>query len=342
MEWEVPEDRVQADVQAEARRPAARLRGCGAPPMSHRLVTAQTLLDTTEPVADLPVVVIGAGVSGLAAATFLQGSAPLLVLEAGARPGGNVQSDVVEGRVLDRAANGWLDNEPAMGRLLERVGLAEQVVPAGPKAKVRWIYADGALHPAPLSPPALLRSRLLGWGAKLRLLLEPLIGRGPRDGDETVGAFVRRRLGGAIVDRLVGPMVAGIYAADPDRLSLRAAFERLHQLERTHRSLLLGALKLRGSAGPRGHLETLPGGAAPSPSTSPTAWARPPPRDPGDEPERRQGRWRSHAARGRRCQRGGPGLPRARAGPAGRGFDADAANALADIPYAPVAVVASR
>ncbi len=291
----------------------------------------------------LPVVIVGAGISGLAAATFLDGHVPLLVLEAGARAGGNVQSDSVDGRVLDRAANGWLDNEPAMGRLLDRVGLTEQVVSAGPKASVRWIWADGSLHAAPLSPPALARSSLVGTGAKLRLLLEPFLGRGPADVDETVGAFVRRRLGPAFVERLVGPMVAGIYAADPDELSLRAAFERMYQLEQEHRSLILAALKLRRGGAPPGHLQTVAGGAG-----ALTAHLAARLGDqllletPATSLEQRRGRWRVHTPSGavdaRAVILACPAPAQARLT---RGVDSDAAAALDAIPMAPVAVVAS-
>lgn len=292
---------------------------------------------------DLPVVVVGAGISGLATATFLRDTAPVVVFEKSARPGGNVVSDEVEGRVLDRGANGWLNNEPAMGRLLARAGLSEAVVPAGPKAKVRWIYADGALQAAPLSPPALLRTRLLSWSAKLRLLLEPFRGRGPADRDESVGDFIRRRLGPGLLDRMVGPMVAGIYAADPDRLSLRAAFGRLQAMEAEHGSLLAALVRTRGSGGPRGHLETLPGGAGTLTQTLADQL--------GDSlrtgvavtaVERRRGLWRVHTDQGsldaQAVVLACPAPVQARLV---RSVDPEAAAALGRIAYAPVAVVAT-
>lgn len=203
------------------------------------------------------VVVVGAGISGLAVAGFLD--RPPLVLEAADQPGGNVRTDRVDGRLLDHAANGWLDNEPAMGRLLERMGLLEHVVPASNAFKTRWIYADGRMHPAPLGPGALLTSRLLPWSAKLRLLAEPLAPRGPRD--QSVGEFAARRLGPVFVERMIAPMVAGVHAGDPWQLSLAAAFPRMQELEDQYRSLFWAALRMRRGGAPRGRLQTLRGGA---------------------------------------------------------------------------------
>lgn len=206
------------------------------------------------------VVIVGAGVSGLATARFLQAEGvQVSVLEARDSPGGNVRSVREEGRVLDVAANGWLNSEPAMTELLQLAGLTERLIPASDQYDDRFIFADGSMQPAPMSPPAMLRSRLISTWAKLRLLLEPFIGRAT--GPETVAEFVRRRLGQAFVDRMVGPMVAGVYASAPEQLSLEAAFPRMAELEREHRSLFLAMMRLRRGGAPRGHLQTLDGGA---------------------------------------------------------------------------------
>ncbi len=287
------------------------------------------------------VVIVGAGISGLAAATFLRAGedAPeVLVLEKSAAAGGNIRSTRVDGYVLDHAANGWLNSEPAMGRLLALGGLQDRLVPANDAYATRWIFADGALHPAPLSPPALLRSRLLTWGAKLRLLLEPFLGRGPAD--QTVGEFVRRRLGPQFVDRMVGPMVAGIYAADPDALSLAAAFPRMAELEREHRSLFLAMLRLRRGGSPPGHLETLDGGAGALPEALAAGL--------GDRlrcgvaveaVEARRSGWVVHTDHDAvPCDAVVLACPAPAQARLLRGVDGDAAAALDAIPYAPAAV----
>ena len=206
------------------------------------------------------VVIIGGGVSGLAAANALDG-VELTVLEAGENAGGHVRTDHIDGRIIDRAANGWLDSEPAMDRMLARIGLGDDVIAASDRAATRWIFADGKMQSAPLTPHAFLRTSLLPWWAKLRVLLEPLIPRGRKGVEETVADFVRRRLGQRFVDRMVGPMVAGIYAAKPEELSLPSAFPKMADMEREYRSLFLAMLAKKRGGAPTGHLQTLPGGA---------------------------------------------------------------------------------
>ncbi len=289
------------------------------------------------------VIVVGAGISGLSAAAFLdEEGVELTVVEAGPRAGGNVRSDREDGRVLDLASNGWLDNEPAVGRLLDRVGLAGRTVPANrAHYGTRWIFADGRMHPVPMSPPAMIRTRLLGWGAKLRLLLEPFMPRGPADRDESVGDFVRRRLGQAFLDRMVGPMVAGIFAADADRLSLRAGLPRMYELEREYRSLFVAMMKLRRGGAPSGHLTTLEGGVG---TLTDTLAARLGDRlrlaTPVTAIERRKGGWLVHAEGGSlEADAVVLAAPAWAQAPIVRGLDPEAAAALDGIPYAPTNVL---
>lgn len=289
------------------------------------------------------IVIVGAGISGLAAATFMRSSGlDPLVLEAGASPGGNVRSELVDGRVLDRAANGWLDNEPAMSRLLQISGLEGEVVRASDAAKLRWIWSKGAMHPAPLSPPALLRTRLLSVSAKLRLLAEPFIAQRRDGGDETVGEFVRRRLGAGVLDTMVGPMVAGIYAADPDKVSLEAAFPRMVELERDHGSLIRAMIRLGRGGAPSGHLCTLHGGAGALTSRLAAGLGdrlRCGVKIVGLRPE--DGAFVVETGGGEiRARIVVLACPAPEQGRLVGGFELPAAEALATIPYAPVAVVA--
>jgi len=286
------------------------------------------------------VVIVGAGVSGLATASFLDG-VPCTVIEASETPGGNVRTDHVEGRVIDRAANGWLDSEPAMDRLLEKLGLAEQVLPASDRSSVRWIYADNKMQAAPLSPPAMLRTRLIPWWAKLRLLLEPLIPRAKKGTDETVHDFVTRRLGRWFVDRMVGPMVAGIYAARPEQLSLAAAFPKMAAMEKQYRSLFIAMLAKRRGGAPAGHLQTLPRGAGQLTTVMAEKLAQSLScNNPVEGITKTKDGWRVH------CKDGDmdasavvlacPAFVQARLV---RGLDSSLATALEEIQYAPVTVV---
>jgi len=206
------------------------------------------------------VIIVGAGISGLATAAFLD-NVDTLVFESSDSHGGNVRTDRIDGRILDRAANGWLDSEPAMTKLLEKLNLSDQIIPVSERAEIRWIYADGRMQPAPLSPKEMLTTSLIPWWAKLRILLEPFIFRGRKETDETVAQFVSRRLGKWFVDRFVGPMVAGIHAARPESLSLKAAFPKMAAMERDYGSLFRAMFAKKRGGAPSGHLQTLQAGA---------------------------------------------------------------------------------
>lgn len=288
------------------------------------------------------VIIVGAGVSGLATAAFLDGSGhDIQVIESQPEPGGLVRSDRTDGRVCDRAANGWLDNEPAIERLIERVGLTDQILPVNDKFKARYIFADGKMMAAPLSLAAMISTPLLTPWAKLRLLGEPLVGRASPDADETIAEFLGRRLGPRFVDRMVAPMVAGVYAARPEQIAVRAAFPRLWQLEQEHGGLLLGALRSRRSGARRGRLTTLKHGAGQLNRTiRDQLGERLVTGEPVQAVEKRRYGWMVHTAGGAQ-----PADAVVLACPAWaqasivRSLDADLAAVLNEIPYSPVAVV---
>lgn len=184
--------------------------------------------------------VLGAGVSGLAAALRLAdaGACPT-VFEARSAPGGVIRTLRRSGYQVDVGANSMQGKPPLVASLVDRLGLGHALVVPGASAQHRYIVRDGAAMAAPMKPPRLATTKLLSRRAKARLLAEPLVRRGT-DRDESIAAFVRRRLGREVLDYAVDPFIGGIYAGDPARLSLRHAFPRLHQLEHTHGSLLRG------------------------------------------------------------------------------------------------------
>ncbi len=203
------------------------------------------------------VVVLGGGVSGLAVAEHLRHDHEVTVLEASHRAGGNIATDTVGDCLAERAANGFLDNEPAMLRLVERLGLGDDLVAATPGE--RFIYLAPDLVPLPHKPPDMITSPILSWPAKLRAGLDLVMPRGPAD--ESVASFVRRRLGEEPLQRLVGPMVSGVYAGDPELLSLPACFASMKAMEEEHRSLLLAARARKArDFGPPGRLHSLRAG----------------------------------------------------------------------------------
>ncbi|MGD9708382.1 MAG: protoporphyrinogen oxidase [Halothiobacillaceae bacterium] len=191
---------------------------------------------------DVETLVIGAGISGLSTAFFLrQRGMDAAVVEASPRAGGNIRTDEHGGYLLEAGPNTLLDNHPAIRQLIDGLGLGEAVREANREAKRRYVVRDGRAVPLPGSPPAFLTTRLFSFRGKLRLLAEPFIK--PADHEESVAAFVRRRLGQEFLDWAIDPFVSGVYAGDPERLSVRAATAKVYALEHEHGSLLRGALK---------------------------------------------------------------------------------------------------
>jgi protoporphyrinogen/coproporphyrinogen III oxidase len=218
--------------------------------------------------SQLRTVVVGAGISGLTLAWALRArGTPVTLLETSDRVGGQIRSWVEEGFVLEAGPNGFLDRDGAVSRVAEALGIGERLRPAAAAADRRAVFVRGKVRFLPSRPPELLTSDVLPWWAKLRLLLEPLSRRGPSGVDESLAHFGRRHLGRHVTETLLDAVQTGIFAGDSERLSVRAAFPRLHEMERSHRSLLLAARAMRGSgpaaAPPRLHsfeggLETLP------------------------------------------------------------------------------------
>jgi oxygen-dependent protoporphyrinogen oxidase len=211
------------------------------------------------------VVVVGAGITGLVAAYELRRRGVNVTLyEASAHAGGAIRTSHVDGFVAEHGPNSFVANA-ATASLLAQLDLRTEVVEADRRAARRYVVRDGRLEAFPLSPPALLSTRLLSLRAKLRVLLEPLV-RPRRDGaDESIAAFVRRRLGREVLDYAVDPFVSGIFAGDPEQLSMAHAFPRVLELERTHGSLSRGLMRQRRLRPAAPATEPDAGDGAPSP-----------------------------------------------------------------------------
>ncbi len=188
------------------------------------------------------VVIIGAGLSGLALAYRLRSRAEVMLLEASNRVGGSISTRRQGGFLWEEGPNSFTPS-PDLLSLIAEVGLAESLVWADRKLP-RFVYWDGELLPVPMSPGAIVQSRLLTLGAKVRALrgLLGFVGY-PPDREETVREFFSRHLGPQVVERLVAPFVSGVFAGDPDVLSATAAFARVATLEERYGGLLAGAFK---------------------------------------------------------------------------------------------------
>ncbi len=187
------------------------------------------------------IVVVGAGISGLTAAFWLKRmGAAVTVLERDSVPGGTMRTVQYEGWLLETGPNSALETTPVFNEMFELLGLGHERLYANPASDKRYILRGGELHPLPMSPGAFLKTRLWSLPAKLRLLAEPFIGKADRD--ETVAEFVQRRLGKEFLDYAINPFVAGVYAGNPEELSVRAAFPKLYALEEKYGGLIRGMI----------------------------------------------------------------------------------------------------
>jgi oxygen-dependent protoporphyrinogen oxidase len=213
------------------------------------------------------VAVIGGGIAGLAAAYELtlrsrERGVPVTVdvYEARDRLGGVIQTERVGDYVLDAGPDAILTLKPSALELCRELGLGDAIIPTRPEHQGVALYSRGKLRPLPYgtgSGPArklaaYLASGVVSWRAKLRMAADLFLPRGRPREDESMAEFFGRRLGREAVERLVDPLVAGIYSGDPYRLSVYATFPRFPELVARRRSLLLAMLRAPEGAAPAG------------------------------------------------------------------------------------------
>jgi protoporphyrinogen/coproporphyrinogen III oxidase len=188
------------------------------------------------------VAIVGGGIAGLAVAHALRsGSAPgeieIVLYEKSPRCGGNLRSERTDGFLCEWAANGFLDSSPPTLDLMRTIGLESRVLRSNDAARRRYILRDERLHPVPDDPVAFARSHLLSWRGRLRVMREPFARPRP-PGDETIHEFAARRIGREAAEIMVGSMVSGIFAGDARRLSLKACFPKMWDMETEYGGLV--------------------------------------------------------------------------------------------------------
>ncbi|ADC89912.1 protoporphyrinogen oxidase [Thermocrinis albus DSM 14484] len=204
----------------------------------------------------MDVIVVGAGISGLSVAFRLSKEGlKVKVLEKEEEPGGNIRTRKVGDFLCELGPQTVLADGEVVDFFRE-VGIQPQE--ASPSSSVRYIYKRGKLIPLPNSPVKFLTSPLLSLGGKLRVLMEPFVAPSVKT-EETVAQFVRRRLGEEFLHYVITPFVRGVYAGDPEELSIKYAFRRVYQLEREYGSLIRAAIKLK-RLGPPGKIISFEGG----------------------------------------------------------------------------------
>src|SRR6266849_5857888 len=189
----------------------------------------------------IPAIVVGGGVSGLVCAHALRNAGvEALVVEASGRAGGVIRSERRDGFLLELGPQSF-SGTAGLRRLCAELGIEDQLVEA-PALAPRYVLVNGELVAVPMSAPALLTSSLLGWGTKWNIARDAFGRSQAPEGDESIAGFVRRKFGAEVLDRLAGPFVSGVYAGDPERLSLRSAFPQVHEAEKAAGSVIRGMI----------------------------------------------------------------------------------------------------
>jgi len=202
------------------------------------------------------VAVVGGGITGLAAAFYLQKEAkekgyPLevVLIEASHRLGGKIQTVRKDGFVIERGPDSFLERKKSMGILADDLGISDQLVSNA--TGQAYVLVNDELHPIPggsvmgvptqISP--FITSGLFSWSGKIRAAGDFVLPKSSVKGDQSVGHFLRRRFGGEVVENLIEPLLAGVYSGDIYKLSLQATFPQFYKMEKEHRSLIVGTKK---------------------------------------------------------------------------------------------------
>lgn len=209
------------------------------------------------------VVIVGGGITGLSAAHALEKAEDrreVFIVEGSTQLGGNLQTVRHNGFIIDAGPDSWVAAKPHATRLAREVGLGDELIGTRPDTRRVYIVWQRKLHPMPegliLGVPTeikpLVETELLGWDAKLRAGLDYVVPpkRWKDDDDESIASFVHRRLGPDVSERIAGPLLGGIFAGDPEALSVRACVPQLVDAERDHGSVIraMRALKAKRKA----------------------------------------------------------------------------------------------
>ncbi len=198
--------------------------------------------------------IIGGGITGLAAAYELTlAGREAVLIEQEPSLGGVIQTEVVDGCVLEGGPDSFLSAKPAGEELARELGLGGDLIGSLDHQRVTYVVRKGRLVPLPdgllmMVPTKVLpvaASPLLGWGTKLRMGLEIFRKPGLPQPDRSVAAFIEDHYGREAVDYLAEPLLAGVYGGSADRLSVASVLTRFVELERRYGSLTRGVLAAR-------------------------------------------------------------------------------------------------
>ncbi|MEX0967580.1 MAG: protoporphyrinogen oxidase [Bacteroidia bacterium] len=197
--------------------------------------------------------IIGGGISGLATAYFLEqnGAKDIILLEAGAETGGKLKTRKTQHYLIEEGPDAYVAAKPVIGKLIEKLDLQQEVI--APQHNTFFIYSGKKLQEVPAGLSALvpadigafLRTELISWQGKIRLVLERLVPSAKGTEDESLAAFIERRFGREMLQKLAGPLFAGIHAGGANELSLEASFPQFRKMEKEFGSITKAVLTRR-------------------------------------------------------------------------------------------------
>lgn len=208
------------------------------------------------------VVIIGGGIAGLATAWSLREHQPegadfeIVLVERNERFGGNIRTEREGGFLVEGGPDCFLSEKPWAMELCKRIGLSGKLLPTNDKNRKTFVLSGGRLHVLPegvilMIPTKILplaTSSLISWPGKMRMAMDLFVPKRKGGGDESLGDFVRRRLGKEALEKIAEPLVAGVHAGDPETMSVRASFPKFVQLEEESGSLIRGMVKRMAQA----------------------------------------------------------------------------------------------
>ncbi len=190
------------------------------------------------------ITILGAGVSGLATAHWLEKNGfDVTILEQSPEPGGAMITKFVDDFLIDFGPNSGLETTPKIQELVSDIGLSNEMIYANEEGNIRYILKNNKLISLPTSPLKFIQTKLFSIPAKFRLLKEPFIGKSEDGYYQSIAEFVERRLGKEFLDNAIDPFVSGVFAGDPTKLSVKSAFPKLYRLEEVYGGLIKGMFK---------------------------------------------------------------------------------------------------